>query len=104
MRIGLVLPNIPNYSETFFQSQILGLSQSGFDVNLYLNSRRIRTNTLPNNINIITQADYNNWIKLVIILFRLIIFHPLNLFRFIRLEKLSDYNICTITKHIFKFK
>ena len=100
MRIGLVLPTSPSYSETFFQSQILGLSQSGFDVILYLNSRRIEKNTLPENVNIIAQSEFNNWIKLVIILLRLIIIHPLNLFRFIKLEKLSGNNICTIIKHI----
>ena len=77
MRIGLVLPTTPNYSETFFQSQILGLSQSGFDVILYLNSNGIEKNTLPENVNIIAQSDFNNWIKLVIFLLQAAIFELL---------------------------
>ncbi len=32
MKIGLVLPDVPQYSETFFNIKIKGLLQSGFDV------------------------------------------------------------------------
>ncbi|MDQ3020520.1 MAG: glycosyltransferase family 4 protein [Bacteroidota bacterium] len=32
MRIGLVLPNVPQYSETFFNNKINGLQESGFKV------------------------------------------------------------------------
>jgi glycosyltransferase involved in cell wall biosynthesis len=38
-RIGLVLPNIPNYSETFFNSKIKGLQENGFEVILFSNSK-----------------------------------------------------------------
>ena len=100
MRIGLVLPTSPSYSETVFQSQILGLSQSEFDVALYLNSYITEEHNLPENVNIFVQPDINNRIKLLFILLGLVIIHPINLFRFIRLEKLSGYNIYTITKHI----
>lgn len=35
LRIGLVLPNIPIYSETFFNSKIKGLQENGFEVILF---------------------------------------------------------------------
>ena len=37
MKIALVLPNVPGYSETFFRNKILGLQQSGHEVLLYVN-------------------------------------------------------------------
>lgn len=37
MKIALVLPNIPAYSETFFRNKIIGLQQSGHEVLLYVN-------------------------------------------------------------------
>lgn len=36
MKIGIVLPGVPKYSETFFRSKIVGLQQAGFDVILFV--------------------------------------------------------------------
>ena len=36
MKIGLVLPSVPNYSETFFRNKIKGLIDSGFEVILFV--------------------------------------------------------------------
>ena len=38
-KIGLVLPNVPAYSETFFNSKIKGLQENGFDVILFSNGK-----------------------------------------------------------------
>lgn len=46
MRIGLVLPNLPAYSETFFRNKILGLQQNGHEVILFVNSRPQSSNYL----------------------------------------------------------
>jgi glycosyltransferase involved in cell wall biosynthesis len=40
MRIGLVLPSIPAYSETFFINKIKGLEQHGYEVVLFVNSNK----------------------------------------------------------------
>ena len=40
MKIGLVLPSIPNYSETFFRNKIKGLIDSGFEVILFVVDNR----------------------------------------------------------------
>lgn len=47
MKIGLVLPNIPTYSETFFRNKILGLQQNGHEVILFVNNSK-------------SQNDYSN--------------------------------------------
>jgi colanic acid/amylovoran biosynthesis glycosyltransferase len=46
MRIGLVLPNIPAYSETFFRNKILGLQESGHEVILFVNNSKAKNNYL----------------------------------------------------------
>lgn len=38
-KIGLVLANVPAYSETFFNSKIKGLQENGFDVILFSNGK-----------------------------------------------------------------
>ncbi len=38
-RIGLVLPNVPGYSETFFNTKIKGLQANGYEVILFSNSK-----------------------------------------------------------------
>lgn len=38
MRIGLVLPSTPAYSETFFSNKIKGLEENGFSVVLFVNN------------------------------------------------------------------
>lgn len=39
MRIGIVLPEAPQYSETFFNHKIRGLTESGFDVIVFSNKK-----------------------------------------------------------------
>ena len=41
--IGIALPATPNYSETFINSKIKGLLQSGFKVSLYVKRDRYKT-------------------------------------------------------------
>lgn len=42
MKIGIVLPGIPKYSETFFQYKIKGLAESGFEVKLFTGDKKQR--------------------------------------------------------------
>ena len=46
MKIGLVLPSLPAYSETFFRNKILGLQQNGHEVILFANSKPKSSNYL----------------------------------------------------------
>ncbi len=43
MKIGLVLPSVPGYSETFFRSKISGLQANGFEVVLFVNKNDTKT-------------------------------------------------------------
>ncbi len=47
MKIGLVIPNSPGYSETFFISKIKGLQERGFDVRLYCQYKKGDFNLCP---------------------------------------------------------
>ena len=44
MKIGIVLPSVPGYSETFFTSKIKGLQANGFEVVLFVNNFSTKTN------------------------------------------------------------
>ena len=46
MKIGIVLPACPGYSETFFSNKIKGLQEHGYTVVLFVNSDKNKT-TLP---------------------------------------------------------
>lgn len=46
MKIGLVLPSIPGYSETFFRNKISGLQQNGVEVILFVNDSKANENYL----------------------------------------------------------
>jgi glycosyltransferase involved in cell wall biosynthesis len=43
MKIGIVLPSVPGYSETFFTSKIKGLQANGFQVILFVNNFSTKT-------------------------------------------------------------
>jgi colanic acid/amylovoran biosynthesis glycosyltransferase len=43
MKIGIVLPSVPGYSETFFSSKIKGLQANGFEVVLFVNNFAAKT-------------------------------------------------------------
>lgn len=45
-KIGLVLPDVPGYSETFFKNKILGLQHEGYEVILYVNNPKAPNNYL----------------------------------------------------------
>ena len=45
MKIGIVLPNVPAYSETFFNNKIKGLQNHGYTILLLVNSNSDTTKT-----------------------------------------------------------
>ncbi len=77
MKIGIVLPSVPGYSETFFTSKIKGLQNNGFEVLLFVNN--ISKNTTLN-CQIITAPKFSkNKVKNAFIslfcLLKTILFH-----------------------------
>lgn len=62
-RIGLVLPNHPSYSETFFISKIKGLQQKGFEVILFTSGPKNKSFKLCPVIYLKTKLSFTNFIK-----------------------------------------
>jgi colanic acid/amylovoran biosynthesis glycosyltransferase len=47
MRIGLVLPKVPAYSESFFRNKIIGLQQNGIEVIVFASGKKNEFNLCP---------------------------------------------------------
>ena len=77
MKIGIVLPASPGYSETFFTNKIKGLQEHGYNVVLFVNSDKNKT-TLPVKIVNAPNLSGNFWIVFLrsfLCLVKTIVFH-----------------------------
>lgn len=97
--IGIVLPSVPVYSETFIWSKIKGLLESGYLVSLFINNRT-QSDLLKVNIPVYTQPNIKKPVLLIVILFAKIIKHPISLYNFIKEEIKSKRNSFYILKNI----
>ena len=68
-KIGLVLPNVPAYSETFFTSKIKGLQKNGFEVILFVGGKPSNSFVLTK---VVTAPDFSIRFKLIIELLKII--------------------------------
>ena len=97
--IGLILPSIPGYSETFIYNKINGLLQSGFRVSLFVGGKK-NSNNIPELISIYYHVDINNIFLLFFNLITTFIFHPVRSYRFIYLERVSHLSWICAFKHL----
>lgn len=77
MKIGIVLPATPGYSETFFSNKIKGLQEHGYTVVLFVNSDKQKT-TLPVKIINAPNLSGNSGIVMVrsfLCLIKVFVFH-----------------------------
>ena len=88
LSIGLILPALPGYSETFIHSKINGLLHHGFKVSLFVAGER-DLKTQPVTVPVYFQVNINNKFSLLSILIISFILHPLICIHFIKLEKSS---------------
>jgi colanic acid/amylovoran biosynthesis glycosyltransferase len=112
MRIGIVLPSLPGYSETFFQNKIKGLMENGHEVILFINnlsdnkSFRVAIKQTPNLSGNIIFKGFNTIIALI----NLCLFSFKSTYRFWQLEKANGSSFSKIVKlmvinsHILKYK
>ena len=91
LSIGLILPALPGYSETFIHSKINGLVHHGFKVSLFVASEG-DLKSIPVTVPVYFQININNKLCLFSTLISSFILHPLICIRFIKLEKLSHGN------------
>ena len=93
MRIGLVLSNVPQYSETFFISKINGLAQNGFSVFVFANGSRADCRGLSRpNVRVIRpfsvcRSCVLQVLKSAFVFIYLFVCCPKRFFRFIRAER-----------------
>lgn len=102
-RIGLVLPNTPAYSETFFKSKIEGLIDNGYEVLLFVGNS---TNPKIPNTRIYKQLKIHKnifiqLIKLIWVLLIATIFYPKILKKYIQLEKSEGISFQKLMKNIY---
>ena len=91
LSIGLILPALPGYSETFIHSKINGLLHHGFKVSLFVAGKG-DLKSIPVTVPVHFQININNKLRLFSLLITSFILHPLICIRFIKLEKLSHGN------------
>src|SRR5690606_1227316 len=88
MIIGLVLPSVPGYSETFFRNKISGLHQHGVEVMLFVNSSKEASDAFR-----VYHAPRLSGNKIVTLfnsakaLFKAVVMHPKRSLKFYQLEK-----------------
>jgi len=91
LSIGLILPALPGYSETFIHSKINGLLHHGFKVSLFVAGKG-NLKSIPVTVPVYFQININNKIGMFSTLITSFILHPLICIRFIKLEKSSHGN------------
>ncbi|MGJ8593515.1 MAG: glycosyltransferase family 4 protein [Aquaticitalea sp.] len=101
MKIGLVLPTVPGYSETFFRSKIIGLEQSGHNVTIFCshyteNSNKFKVILLPKHYK-------NQFIQVMMMLWEYfkLIFHLKTVKRYVVLERVDKTSWSRILKRVY---
>ncbi|WP_300565215.1 glycosyltransferase family 4 protein [Flavobacterium sp.] len=99
MRIGLVLPAVPAYSETFFVNKIKGLQSHGHEVVLFLNAKTSLATFEDAPIR--TAPSWSkNPIKIIALFLSLLVFHFKAVLKFYQLEQKDQSSFFTIVKRI----
>ena len=98
IKIGIILPALPSYSETFFYNKIKVLLKNGYSVSLFVNNLQVSNYqiTLP----VYPQAKVNNYYKMPLILLKLLFSSPIRLLRFIYLEFKANISLINALKHL----
>ena len=99
MKIGIVLPSLPAYSETFFRNKILGLQKNGHQVVLFVNNSE-NCNSYLNCKVVIAPKLSGNKIKVLIITFQQLILSGINFSRSWKLFKLNKQYKLSLLQNI----
>src|SRR5690606_13666967 len=101
--IGLVLPSVPAYSETFFRNKIIGLQRHGCEVILFVNSKKKNNDYL--NCTIVNAPELSGNILKVGIstlkqVFKAIFFNPKKSYTLYKLNKKDGISITENIKQV----
>lgn len=102
MKIGIVLPSVPGYSETFFTSKIKGLQDNGFEIILFVNKFSTKTSL---NCTIVASPTFSkNKLKSIFISFyivvKVLVFHFSNVKRLFLLNQKDNFSFIKNLKNI----
>ena len=104
MKIGIVLPALPAYSETFFKTKISGLIANGHTVILFVPTSKSVKNYygakvqigFPTKGSVIKLSLFALWV-----LFRLFVFHTSTILKYLKIEQTQEASfLITIKKSI----
>ena len=98
--IGIILPAIPGYSETFIYNKINGLLDNGFKVILFVCNNNSKTTDIASLVPIYRQIDTNNYYHILFRLLSTCIFHPLRSLKFLRLEIVTGRDVLVAIKNL----
>lgn len=101
MKIGIVLPNVPAYSETFFNNKIKGLQNHGYTILLLVNSNSDTTKT--KNIKVAPDFSRNKMYNLFLSIkcfFQSILFNFSTTKKLFYLNKKDNFSIVDNLKNI----
>ena len=98
--IGIVLPGIPGYSETFIKNKIKGLVKSGFKVFLCVNQSLKNKADLPKQIKICSMGKVDNYLQVCFSIILLFFQKPSICVKFISLERKSGRHFFRIVKNL----
>jgi glycosyltransferase involved in cell wall biosynthesis len=112
MKIGLVLPNLPEYSETFFNAKIIGLQQKGFEIVLLINSNSVQTDLKCKIINApnLSGAVFSKSMKSFFYLIQSFLFNFASTKKLFILNQIDEFSLannlknCVINSHILNQK
>ena len=96
--IGLVLPSLPGYSETFFHNKINGLINSGFRISLFIGGNK-RKKQISIRCPIYYQIPVKNKLLLLFVLIQIFLLYPFRAFRLVYFEWISHKSLITVIKH-----
>lgn len=99
MKIGIVLPSLPAYSETFFSNKILGLQKNGHQVVLFVNNSG-NCNSYLNCKVVIAPKLSGNKIKVITISLKQVVFSVLNFQKSWKLFQLNKQDKLTLLQNI----
>lgn len=101
MKVGIVLAKPPGYSETFFNSKIKGLNESGFDIILFTQVKQSHYNLSPVRTGFRLSSNPFKTLYKFIRSFFSILFSIKKVINFYRLEKKDSKSSTIIIKKIF---
>lgn len=100
-RIGLVLPNHPAYSETFFVSKIKGLQQKGIDVIVFTSASKSKSFTLCPVIYLKTKLSLILFVKEVFLFILLCLIHFKKVYLLFTLNRKDNMSFFGNLKNLF---